>query len=370
MEEYIQSQFWCCFKNNNRSLFDRTLWIKGAVEFKHKDVHNLVTEDVTIYYKDNVRQLRGFNGNQKPLEDQTLSHLCSQNLYFYIQEYYQIKGKMEILTKELLYVIKNDNYPFFKKYFKKIIKNHCIINSYEYLISSLGQELYNSLNEKELKFYNEWKNHGQIDVSEIYLESFTYIASKYSILDDLDHFKMYVHVNEILNLLNNKITIETLLKRIEKRKNGFVLLNLHDKKYTNKVVVHTDAVNIIKNHLEKLENSSLQFYNENHEIKGKSTFPSSMVISGPCVVLKNNFEEASDFFNKIVVCPVTTAADVCKYLDAKALVVDHGGILSHAAIFSREFGKPCLMGCDVATKVFQTGDILEIDFKKEVVYKK
>ena len=62
-------------------------------------------------------------------------------------------------------------------------------------------------------------------------------------------------------------------------------------------------------------------------------------------------------------------SDIYKYLNCKALIVDHGGILSHAAIFSREFHKPCLMGTEVGTKIFKTGDIIEIDFSKNIAYK-
>ena len=46
---------------------------------------------------------------------------------------------------------------------------------------------------------------------------------------------------------------------------------------------------------------------------------------------------------------------------SKAILTDTGGVTSHAAIVSREFGIPCVVGIGDATKVIKTGDLLEVD---------
>ena len=46
---------------------------------------------------------------------------------------------------------------------------------------------------------------------------------------------------------------------------------------------------------------------------------------------------------------------------AKAIVCDEGGILSHAAIVSRELGIPCVIGTKIATKVLEDGDLIEVN---------
>ena len=46
---------------------------------------------------------------------------------------------------------------------------------------------------------------------------------------------------------------------------------------------------------------------------------------------------------------------------AKALVVDIGGVLSHAAVVARELGIPCVMGTQQGTRVLRTGDICRVD---------
>ncbi|MFC1685409.1 PEP-utilizing enzyme [Nanoarchaeota archaeon] len=52
-----------------------------------------------------------------------------------------------------------------------------------------------------------------------------------------------------------------------------------------------------------------------------------------------------------------------------AIVADEGGMLCHAAIVSRELGKPCITGTRIATKVLKDGDLVEVDADKGVVRK-
>ena len=52
---------------------------------------------------------------------------------------------------------------------------------------------------------------------------------------------------------------------------------------------------------------------------------------------------------------------------AGAIVTDEGGITSHAAVISREMGKPCIIGTRNATKVFKDGDLVEVDANKGYV---
>jgi len=54
---------------------------------------------------------------------------------------------------------------------------------------------------------------------------------------------------------------------------------------------------------------------------------------------------------------------------AGAIVTDEGGQMSHAAIVSREFGIPCVVGTSYATKIFKDGDIVEVNANNGVVRK-
>lgn len=52
---------------------------------------------------------------------------------------------------------------------------------------------------------------------------------------------------------------------------------------------------------------------------------------------------------------------------AKGLIVEHGGILSHAAIVTRELGIPSIIGIEGATTKLQTGQRVRLDATKGVV---
>lgn len=54
---------------------------------------------------------------------------------------------------------------------------------------------------------------------------------------------------------------------------------------------------------------------------------------------------------------------------ASALVTDQGGVLCHAAIVARELQKICIVGTQNATKIFKTGDRIEVDANTGVVRK-
>jgi pyruvate, water dikinase len=46
---------------------------------------------------------------------------------------------------------------------------------------------------------------------------------------------------------------------------------------------------------------------------------------------------------------------------AGAIITDEGGMASHAAILSREFNIPCVIGTKIATKILNDGDMVEVD---------
>jgi pyruvate,water dikinase len=70
---------------------------------------------------------------------------------------------------------------------------------------------------------------------------------------------------------------------------------------------------------------------------------------------------------EVLVCTMTTPELVPLMQKASAIVTDLGGILSHAAIISRELGKPCVVGTGKATQVLKDGDFVEVDADEGVV---
>ena len=64
---------------------------------------------------------------------------------------------------------------------------------------------------------------------------------------------------------------------------------------------------------------------------------------------------------EILVTYMTTIEFTPAFRKAGGVVTDEGGMSCHAAIISREFKLPCVVGTKVATRIIETGDLLEVD---------
>ena len=63
----------------------------------------------------------------------------------------------------------------------------------------------------------------------------------------------------------------------------------------------------------------------------------------------------------ILVTQMTTPAYNATIASAAALVCDHGGSTSHAAIMAREFGIPALVGVRSATTILVDGETITVN---------
>jgi len=69
----------------------------------------------------------------------------------------------------------------------------------------------------------------------------------------------------------------------------------------------------------------------------------------------------------ILVAHETTPDVVPAMQKAAAIVTDIGGLTSHAAIVSRELGKPCIIGTKIGSRVLKDGDMVDVDAEKGIV---
>jgi len=70
----------------------------------------------------------------------------------------------------------------------------------------------------------------------------------------------------------------------------------------------------------------------------------------------------------ILVTPMTSPDYTLAILKASAIVTNFGGILCHAALVSRELGKPCVTGTKKATEVLKDGQRISVNGDKGEVY--
>ncbi|HLC71680.1 MAG TPA: PEP-utilizing enzyme, partial [Candidatus Nanoarchaeia archaeon] len=86
------------------------------------------------------------------------------------------------------------------------------------------------------------------------------------------------------------------------------------------------------------------------------------------VKLVRSKEEMNGFERGMILVAYETTPDVIIAIKkAAAIVTDFGGLTSHAAIISREFNIPCIVGTQIATQVLKDGNLVEVDANKGTV---
>jgi pyruvate,water dikinase len=94
-------------------------------------------------------------------------------------------------------------------------------------------------------------------------------------------------------------------------------------------------------------------------LKGVAGSPG--VVEGTARVIQSSAQLSEVELGEILVCPITAPAWVPVFGKIKAAVSDMGGVMSHAAIVSREYGMPAVVGTGKGTRMIRTGDRLRVD---------
>ena len=90
------------------------------------------------------------------------------------------------------------------------------------------------------------------------------------------------------------------------------------------------------------------------------------VARGPArVILRGGDDQVRP--GEILVAPFTDPGWTPYFLNAAAIVMDMGGLLSHGSIIAREYGIPAVVNVGSATNIIRTGQMLEVDAGRGVV---
>ena len=109
------------------------------------------------------------------------------------------------------------------------------------------------------------------------------------------------------------------------------------------------------------------------EIKG--TIANKGIVRGKASVIPNLYDELDKLYElmdkmpkgNILVASTTSPEFTPALKKAAAIVTNEGGLGSHAAIVSREFKIPCIVGTKNATEIIKDGDIIEVDADNGIV---
>lgn len=163
----------------------------------------------------------------------------------------------------------------------------------------------------------------------------------------------YIHAEEISEFLAHGKKVKK--EMISARKKKYVQVKMGDE---CAVFIGDEA---------DLVNPARQVDKSIIEVKGMSTFPGK--VTGEVQVMGLNDNNSSFQRGKILVCSNVSTVMTPLVEKCLAIVANEGGVLSHTAVVSREFSKPCIVGTKIATKVFRTGDFIEVDASNNVARK-
>ncbi|OGK41216.1 hypothetical protein A3A74_04195 [Candidatus Roizmanbacteria bacterium RIFCSPLOWO2_01_FULL_35_13] len=165
----------------------------------------------------------------------------------------------------------------------------------------------------------------------------------------------YVKSAEVIDFLKRNVPISH--KNISERKKAFIMYldskqnivcvqgnNIHDTLKQLNLLKKDEGVNKIKGMVAS---------------RGK--------VNG-IVVIVHGIKDLQKVKDGFILVAITTHPDYTIAMrKAAAIITDEGGITSHAAIVSREYGIPCIVGTENATKVLKDGDRVEVDAIKGLV---
>ncbi len=295
--------------------------------------------------------------------------------------------------KGYTYFMKKDG---FQKYFFRVEKIEKLVNAF---VDRVKKQKLKQLDNQELQnlFWESLRvleKYGKVyDKAEpIYLKKFENIKNRkvQSKLNQVAKHRLklkkmskdifYVLIEKILKELagRSRVTfndlyfytmdelVALLLKNrkvnIQKRKNGYILFKFKGKK---EIIVGQSFIKF-KQYIAKKEKSDFQ----NKELFG--TVVSKGKVQGRVTLLlhnKKNLNKVVKAFKKgsVLVTEMTRPDSIMACKKANAIITDEGGITCHAAIISREFKIPCVVGTKIATKVLKDGDLVEVDADKGVI---
>lgn len=162
--------------------------------------------------------------------------------------------------------------------------------------------------------------------------------------------------NEILSILQNDGIIgEEYINRIIARKQGYAIIWIEGKIQT---FLGNDSLEL-QSEIGKVYKVNKKQEKDENIIYG--TIASKGKVRGIAKVLLDYNDVHKVNKGDIVIATMTTPDYISAMEKASGFITDEGGITCHAAIISREFNVPCIVGTNNATKILKDGQMIELD---------
>lgn len=165
---------------------------------------------------------------------------------------------------------------------------------------------------------------------------------------------MFYLPDEFFSLLQNGKKVKEGVLRERKRYYVLWLQNGKIKFYTGKKAYKIETEQLPQEKIAKIK-----------EIKGVIACRGKVSGRVRLVNTKSQMEQMQP--GEILVSIMTTPRLLPAVKKASAIITDEGGIICHAAIVSREFKIPCIIGTKSASRILKDGDFVEVDANKGII---
>ena len=168
----------------------------------------------------------------------------------------------------------------------------------------------------------------------------------------------FLSYQEMLDGLKGKLSVNQLKNRVREREKGWAVLMLNGKARTitgvEKIIETMERYRIVSPGPQAVK-----------VIKGNPACRGE--VTGRVKIIRKLSELNKVEEGDVLVAKMTTPDYMLAIHKAAAIVTDEGGVTCHAAIVSREFNLPCIVGTRNATQILADGDVVEVDADNGVV---
>lgn len=163
---------------------------------------------------------------------------------------------------------------------------------------------------------------------------------------------------EMIFGMEGKIELSNLKKLVKDRQSGWAIYMWQGK---SKIITG------VKNIIETMERLNIIAASSSMRRVVRGNVASGGIAAGKVRVIRKLSELNKVEVGDVLVTRMTTPDYVMAMRKAVAIVTDEGGITCHAAIVSREFGIPCIVGTRNATQILNNNDWVEVNANEGIV---
>lgn len=320
-----ENQF-CQYFTNEKMEYATKL---GMTIFSKKNGFKEYQTNFTKFYETNIKVL------DEIIERRKLSKSSTRQFFKILSKFFTYYSKMDNQFTNLAYLYSEE---------KPVVKE----NLYQLSIFKDNARL--------------WINNSSLENESQFAKLINRVCDDFKIDNsDLECYK----IEDIIQLFHGIFLPD---KEVQNRKLSYTIYYLQGQQYYITGAKSIDYINKI---------SARQNMFLNSEIKGQVANKVQKKVTGKVRVINvdySNLDRLNTQINEMVkgeilVAEFTAPELISACRKAKAIVTDIGGLLSHAAIISRELDIPCLVGTHNAAKILKTGDEIAIDFEIGIVNK-